>query len=374
VSHAISFNGHEHEHHYRDEWLACVDDVLRATAFNPGTSEFVARLESELAVWIGRRRVVGTGSCSAALDIALEVLDLPRGSKVIVPALTFQGTAAAVVRAGLNPLFVDVEPVTLQTDPAAVAAHLDDGVSCVLLVHLYGIPAAAIEIAGIAARAGVPLIEDCAQAAGARVEDGRVAGAIGTIGAYSFGPTKPLGGLGEAGALACDEDTLADRARYLRHNGALGDFRHRYVGQNAKLDSVQAAFILRKLARAERDMGTLRALAAHYERCLAEEPRVRVVTARLGTVAAPSRLTVLLPEAARDPAADRLGRHGIATAVFYRTPLHRQPCFAEWSQVELTVTEDAVGRVLSLPLHVHMSPADVERVASLTIAAVQAVD
>lgn len=364
MSEEITFFGFEREADRYEDWASCLREFLDSGMLHSSGSSFTTRLESEFAAWLGRRHAVAVSSGTEALRLGLEVLALPPG-EVIVPAFTFQACAAGIVRNGLTPRFVDIDPISLQLDPAAVARAVTERTVGILPVHLFGIPAPVDRLKQIADQHGVPVLEDCAQAVGAAVGQDKV-GTFGTVAAFSCGPTKPLGGLGEGGIIVTDEESHDAYLRRARHNGALRDFRHELVGANAMMDSLQSAFLLHRLSELDEQLDARRAIVERYRRVIGEEPAVTIVGAsRDDMLAAPSKFTVLLSGALdRDGVVTMLADRGVPANLFYRTPLHRQECFRGKAEAEdLPVTDDVAARVLSLPLHPFLSEHQVDWLA-----------
>jgi hypothetical protein len=366
----VSFFGWGLEGDRQGEWVRCLQDVLGSGEWLSHGSASVARFEDAFARWLGRRCAVAVSSGSEALALALEVLDLPRGGEVLTPAFTFQATAAAVVRSGLVPRFIDVRAEDLQIDPAATATAVSSKTVAVLPVHLYGLPAPLDELGTLTRDLGLVLVEDCAQAMGAGTREGLV-GTRGTLSCFSCGPTKQLAAPGEGGVVALDDPDLTEGLRALRHNGSSGGFDHRYIGRNGMMGVLEAAFLAYRLQRLDAENEARRQLALRYEALLVEEPSIGVVRPRNWDQAAPSKFTVVLPDGTRDAVRAALGRQGIPTAVYYEVPLHRQRCFSDVATPPLPVTDEAARRVLSLPIHPHLTGPQVERVAASLIRAVR---
>lgn len=368
----LTFFGFEREAARFDRWSDCLRQVLAAGALHSSGSPFTEDLEHDFAAWLGRRHVVAVSSGTEALRLGLEVLDLPPG-EVLVPAFTFQASVAAIVRCGLTPRFVDISPDTLQVDPAAVRAAVTADTVGILPVHLFGIPAPMTELTAIAEEHGLAVLEDCAQSVGAAVR-GRKVGTFGAVAAFSCGPTKPLGGLGEGGLVAVNEPACDAHLRRARHNGALRDFRHELVGANAMMDSLQAAFLGRRLTELDDQLKLRRTAVERYEQRIADVPGVSVVRARPDDLAAPSKFTVLLPDSVdRERLVEVLTGRGVPTNVYYRVPQHRQECFAAYARDPLPVTEHAAAHALSLPLHPYLTDQEVDHIAGEFATAVREV-
>jgi dTDP-4-amino-4,6-dideoxygalactose transaminase len=357
----LSFFGWEHENEHREEWLRCLADVLDSGEWLSHGNALVSAFEREFADWQGRDHAVAVSSGSEALALTFEVLALPAGGEVITPAFTFQATAAAVARCGLIPRFVDVRPADLQLDPAAVADAITPRTVAILPVHLYGLPAPTDELASLAKTFGIVMVEDCAQAVGARRHDGAV-GTWGTVACFSCGPTKQLSGPTEGGVIALDDDGLAGTLRALRHNGAAASLRHEHIGRNAMMGVLEAAFLRQRLGRLDQENAARRRVAEHYAAIFADDPLISLVSPDQWSDASPSKAVIRIPPGARDIVRADLANVGLPTAVHYALPLHRQPCFADLPPVSLPVTDEAARGVLSLPLHAGLGQSDVDRI------------
>ncbi|HZT73266.1 MAG TPA: DegT/DnrJ/EryC1/StrS family aminotransferase [Terriglobales bacterium] len=329
----------------------------------------VAALEAELAAALGVSQVVACASGTDALHLALRAAGVGAGDAVLTSPFTFFGTIGAVLLAGAKVEFADIDPASFLLTPEGVAAALRrprrERLAAILPVHLYGRMAEMPAICQLAAAAGVPVIEDAAQAIGARLpgaEGGRLvaAGAWGACGAISFYPTKNLGALGEAGCVVTGDARLANRLRELRSHGSPRRYEHERLGWNARMDELQAAWLRVKLPHLPRWTERRRALAARYEQLLAP---------LAGTVALPERTpdhvfhqyTIRTPR--RDELRAHLERQGIGTEVYYPRAAHQQPALAgPWPP--LPEAERAAREVLSLPLFPELEDAEVERVAA----------
>jgi dTDP-4-amino-4,6-dideoxygalactose transaminase len=322
----------------------------------------VAAFEEAFAAYCGVEHGVGVANGTDALELILAGLGIGPGDEVIVPANTFVATAEAVCHAGARPRFVDVRPDTLLIDPDAVAAAITPRTAAVVAVHLFGQMADVDALAALASRHGVALIEDAAQAHGARFR-GRRAGSHGVAGAFSFYPGKNLGALGDGGAVVSDDGQLATRIRRLADHGRSDTDRyvHEVSGRNSRLDALQAAVLRVKLARLDQMNRARVALVERYRRGLppwctpiAVAPAAEPVY-HLAVVQVPDRPAVT---AALDAA-------GVGWGLHYPVPCHRQPAFAEYADGPLPVVEAAAGRILSLPLTPTMAPEQVDLVCEV---------
>jgi len=335
----------------------------------------VERFESAVARYAGVRHAIGVGSGTDALVLAMAALGLRPGQLVVTTAFTFFATASTIVRLGARPLFVDIDPETMNLDPAAVAAALaaaPGDVAGVLPVHLYGRLAPMRELGRIAAPRGLWVVEDAAQAIGARSD--RMAGTIGQAGCLSFYPTKNLGGVGDGGMVLTDDDELARRVRRDRHQGMVAPYVHESIGLCSRLDAVQAAALLAKLPSLDAWNARRRAVAARYASGL-------TAAGVAGGDGAPLVLPAVAGEAHvfhqyvvrsrdRDALAAHLAARGIGTQVYYPIPLHRQPALAGHVVVPVPLphTERAAAEALALPIYPQLTDAQIDLVIAEIVA------
>ena len=320
----------------------------------------VEEFERSWARYCGVRHAVGVGNGTDALILTLRALGLTRDDEVIVPANTFVATAEAVVLAGATPHFADVCPDTLLLTPEGVRAALTARSRVLVVVQLYGQVADMDALAAVAAEAGLLIVEDAAQAHGARWRD-RCAGSFGVAGCFSFYPGKNLGAAGDAGAVVTDDDALADRLRVLRDHGRTGSHHaHVEVGTNSRLDAIQAVVLAAKLRRLDDWNASRRQLMARYRENL-DGSAARLLSVASPVTAAHHLAVVRVPH--RTEVRAGLAERGIATGIHYPTPCHLSPAFTNYFDCPLPVAEAAAEEILSLPLSPHLSFADVDRVS-----------
>jgi dTDP-4-amino-4,6-dideoxygalactose transaminase len=308
----------------------------------------VEAFESKLATLTASTAAVGVASGTDALELALRALELPPGSEVICPNLTAPATPTAVLRAGLRPVLVDVDPDTLTIDAARAAGAVSDQTTAVICVHLYGRAAPVDELLAL----GLPLVEDAAQAHGLLI-GGRPAGAIGVAGCFSFYPTKNLGAFGDAGAVVTSDRQLAERVRALRVYGE--DPRHfaKRLGTNSRLDELQAALLRVRLPRLAEENRRRAEIAAAYDAVLGRTSPDGV-----------HHLYVLRSDR-RDEVRTQLAEAGIETAVHYPWTIREQPAFETARDGnDLSVSTAAAREVLSLPCYAYLTEAEQERVVA----------
>ena len=346
-----------------DEVVAAVTGVLRSGRYVLGPN--VEAFEQEAAAYLGCAHAVGVNSGTDAILIALRALGIGPGDEVVTTPFTFVATAEAIAATGARPVFADIDPSTFNLDPASVEARLSPRTRAVVPVHLFGAPAAMADLLALTAPRAIVVVEDAAQAFGATVDGARV-GTVGHAGAFSFFPSKPLGGCGDGGLLTTDDAEVAAAARRLRAHGAARKHRSDEVGYNSRLDEVQAAVLRVKLTRVDEAAERRRRLAGRYSRQLSTTPGVVPPAEAPG--AAHHLYTVRIPERRRDGVARALAVRGIASAVNYPVPLHRLRPYAEPDLV-LPEAERAADEVLSLPLWAQMTPEVVDEVAAVVAAA-----
>jgi dTDP-4-amino-4,6-dideoxygalactose transaminase len=348
---------------------AALRRVLRSghLILGPETEAF----EREFAAAVGAKHCVGVASGTAALHAALLAIEVGPGDRVVTVANTCAPTISAIRLAGATPVFADVRDADLQADPAAVASLLD-GARAVLPVHLWGRAAPVAPILEAAARRGIPVVEDCAQAQGTRI-GGRHAGTLGRMGCFSFYPTKNLGAFGDAGAVVTDDDDLAKRLRLVRMYGYAGSQVSTVEGGNFRIGEMQAAVLRVKLRALPGWMERRRAAAAAYLEALrGAGPSLRVPDA--GSVADHAWHQFVVRCADRSAATARLDAARIGWGIHYPVPCHLMPAFRRFGGGEgaLPVTERAAAEILSLPIHESVSPADAAEVAGALRAAAAA--
>jgi dTDP-4-amino-4,6-dideoxygalactose transaminase len=342
----------------RAEVDAAVAQVFDSGRFVGGAA--VERFEQDWAEYCGTAHCVGVANGTDALQLALRALKIGPGDEVVVPTNTFVATAEAVVLAGATPRFADVSPDTLLLTAATLQAAISPRTRAVIVVHLYGQVADMVSIGAVAAAAGIAVVEDAAQAHGARWRDRR-AGSLGHIGCFSFYPGKNLGAFGDAGAVVTDDADLASAVRCMRDHGRSegSHYVHELLGTNSRMDAVQAAVLAVKLRRLEGWTASRRAVAAHYRSRLAGGP------VRLVDVAEPATHVYHLM-VARVPSRERvrqgLADLGIETGLHYPTPCHLLPPYRGYALEPLPVAEGAAEEIVSLPLFPHLTEAQVDRV------------
>lgn len=320
----------------------------------------VAELESTLANWVGVPHCVTVSSGTEALLIALMALDLQPGDEVITTPFTFAATAEVIVLLGGRPVFVDIEPDTCNIDASLIEAAITPRTRAIMPVSLYGQVADMDEINAIAARHGVPVIEDAAQSFGATYHGARSCG-LSTWGCTSFFPSKPLGCYGDGGALFTRDAALAQAAREIRVHGQSARYLHTRVGVGGRMDTLQCAVVLGKFTRFEWELERRRELGRRYGQMLQGLPGLKPLAVRADRDCVWGQFTVFLDR--RDEVQASLKRAGIPTAVHYPQPMHLQRAYAAYASPQACPHSVRAGQmVLSLPMSADLSHSDQDRV------------
>jgi len=336
----------------KDAVMPALQAVIDRQQFIMGPE--VGQLETEIARLSHAKHGIACASGTDALLLPLKALRLRPDDEVIAPAFTFFATAGAIHNAGGKPVFVDIDPATFNLDAAAVEAAITPRTRAIVAVHLYGQLAAMERLLLIARRHNLLILEDAAQAIGARrLIDGewRVAGELGWAAALSFFPSKNLGAWGDGGMMLSQDDGLADRLRKLRLHGGAKQYHHEEIGTNSRLDTLQAAVLLVKLRYLAGWSAARRERAARYDAAFAGHSDLCPPTVDGANEHIFHQYTIRA--ARRDELAAHLKARGIGHAIYYPTPLHLQPCFADlgYRAGSLPATETATREVLSLPIY-----------------------
>lgn len=353
--------------HLRESVNARIQRVLDHGQYILGPE--VAELEQKLAAYTGAKHCVAVASGTDALLVPLMALGIQPGNEVITTPFTFAATAEMIVLLGAKPVYVDAEPDTANIDAKQIGAAITPRTRAIMPVSLYGQPADMDEINTIAARRGIPVIEDAAQSFGATYK-ARKSCALSTIGATSFFPSKPLGCYGEGGAVFTNDDALTQAMREIRHHGQSGRYHHTRIGINGRLDSLQCAVLLAKLERFDWEVAERARIGARYDALLSGlEPAIRLIKTRPDRTSVFAQYTVLAENRAGLERA--LKAEGIPTAIHYPSSLHQQPAYAAgWEGVSFPVAERLAREVISLPMHAYLDAATQDRIVAAVRAAV----
>jgi dTDP-3-amino-3,4,6-trideoxy-alpha-D-glucose transaminase len=347
----VQFNDVQLQYEYlSDEIDAAVRHVLSSGRyiFGPAMRSF----EDEFARYTRAAEGIAVGSGTAALEIGLQAIGIKAGDEVLVPAVSAAATAMAVTAVGAKPVFVDVSLNDFNIEPEQCVERKTSRTKAVIPVHLYGMPARLKEIS----RAGLPVLEDAAQAHGSDAAGGRC-GTYGVAAAFSFYPTKNLGTYGDGGMIVTSDRALANRCRLLRNYGQRENYSSEIIGTNSRLDELHAAILRIKLRRLDHWNNRRRAVASKYRQAFRDLP----IGLQAETGSSNYHLFVITcPE--RDRLRAYLDELGIPTLIHYPYPLHRQRAFAEFQPVRCPNADVLCARVLSLPMHAFLTDVEVDRV------------
>ena len=350
---------------HADAIEAAMRRVIETTSFIQGPA--LGEFEAAFAEFCGARYAIGVGSGTAAIHLVLHALGIGSGDEVAIPAHTFIATAEPITWMGAKPRFIEIDPATGAMDPAALAANID-GVKAVMPVDIHGRPADLSAIAAIAEAAGVPVIEDAAQAHGACVvaPDGTVtrAGSITRVACFSFYPGKNLGAYGDAGAITTNDEELAAAVRMLRDHGRTTKYEHVIVGYAHRMDTLQAAVLSAKLPSVDADNVRRREIAATYTAALTGVGDLRLLADPADRVSVYHHYVVRT--AHREALLKHLQANGVGAGVHYPIPLHLQPAYAflGHQRGDLPETEVYTDECLSLPIYPELTTEQAERVVA----------
>lgn len=345
-----------------------IDSVIERQQFIMGPE--VLELENVIAKLCETNFAVACASGTDALLLSLKLLDMKPGDEVITTPFTFFATAGAIHNSGGKVVFVDVDPETLLIDVSQVEDAVGRNTRAIIPVHLYGQMAAMDELLHVTGESEIRIVEDAAQAIGARrMIDGewKMAGSMGTTGVLSFFPSKNLGGWGDGGMVVTQEESLAERLRKLRTHGGMKRYYHEEVGTNSRLDSIQAAVLKVKVGYLDAWLDARRYNAALYDEMLVNVEGVTICRTDAGNEHSFHQYTIRAVR--RDDLENFLKEKGIGTGVYFPIPLHLQTCFAYlgYEKGQLPVAEAAAAEVLSLPVYPELSVDDIEYVAECVV-------
>jgi dTDP-4-amino-4,6-dideoxygalactose transaminase len=331
----------------KDEILEQINEVLDAQWVIGGPK--VEELENQIAKLSECKFAVGVSSGTDAILNALMSLDIGPGDEVITTPFTFFATAGCIARTGAKPVFVDIDEKTYNIDPTLIEAAITDNTKAILPVHLYGQMADMDQIMRIAGTYGLAVIEDAAQSISSTYNK-KPSGAIGTVGCFSFYPSKNLGGIGDGGMIVTNDEKLYNRMKVMRNHGQTGAYEHKYIGGNFRLDAIQAAALLVKLNHLDKWSAARRKNAAYYNKKLADSA---ITTPFISDecVSIYNQYVIRVPK--RQEVFDHLRSNGIGCMVYYPLPLHMQECFAYlgYKEGDFPVTEKAANEVMALPVY-----------------------
>src|SRR5882762_6129773 len=343
----------------REEIRAAVDGVLEGQHFILGPE--VKAIEQEIALYVGAQFGVGLASGTVALILALRACDIGPGDEVICPSFSFIATADGMSLLGAKPVFADIDPITFTIDPSKIEDRITPRTKAIIPVHLYGHAADMDPILEIARRKRLRIIEDNAQAIGSTYK-GKKVSALGDIGCLSFFPSKNLGCCGDGGMVVTPFEDLAKRLRSLRSHGAVKKYFSEEQGWNSRLDEIQAAIVLVKLRYLDSWSAKRREKAARYDTLLKQITDVQVPSVAAWGTHVFHQYTIRVPR--RDHVQEVLASRGIASTVYYPTPIHLQPIYKSlgYQPGDFPETELAATEVLSLPIYPELTEEQIQRV------------
>ena len=332
--------------------------------------KYVERFEKEIAAYLGVKHAIGCANGSDALYIAMEALGIRAGDEVITTPFTFVATSEAVNRAGASPVFADIDPVTFNIDVSKIEAKITPRTKAILPVHLYGQPADMDALMTLAKKHNLSVVEDCAQSIGATFGK-QMTGAIGTIGCFSFFPTKNLGAMGDGGLLTTNDDALAEKLKMIRVHGSKQRYLHEIFGINSRLDAMQAAVLSVKLPHLDSWADGRRAVAKRYDELLkplVDAGLIETPVVGKNRTAVFHQYTIRIKGATgkwRDEVQAKLKDAGVMAMIYYPIPQYNQPTHAHLGckASDYPQTERTCAEVLSLPMFPELTAAEQQQVA-----------
>jgi dTDP-4-amino-4,6-dideoxygalactose transaminase len=337
-----------------------IERVLSSTQFVGGAE--LRAFEEEFAAFCEVESCVGVGNGTDAIYLALRALGIGKGDEVITVSHTFIATAEGITLTGASPVFIDIKEDTMLMDPALIEAAITPKTKAIIPVHLYGQTCEMDPILDIASRHGLKVVEDAAQAQGARWK-GKRAGSMGDVASFSFYPGKNLGAYGDAGAVVSNDKKLLERLRTIANHGSVTKYTHECEGVNSRLDTLQAAILRIKLRRLDEWNAQRRKHAAYYLEALANSELIPVA---VHPDAEPIWHLFVVRTKDRDKLQKQLGEDGIVTGIHYPTPLHLQPAYKylEIPRGSLPITERVSEEIVSLPMYPELTVDQLEAVVN----------
>ncbi len=344
----------------KDEIFGVLAEILESSHYILGSK--VSEFEEKVADYHYVNNAIGVASGTDALHLSIDALDIGEGDEVITSPFTFFATVEAILYTGAVPVFVDVEPDTLNIDVKQIEAHITKKTKSILPVHLFGHPADMEKILEIAKKYRLKVIEDCAQSFGAEL-NGRKAGSFGDAGCFSFYPSKNLGGYGDGGMITLNNPKVAEKIRELRNHGSSGAYRHKRVGFNSRLDEIQAGILLVKFKHIDEYNSQRRRNAARYNALLSD--KIICPTEKKGAYHVYHQYTIMSRK--RNKIQQSLREKGISSVVYYPVPLHLQGAlkFLGYKKGDFPVAEKAAREVLSLPMYPELEEPTIIKIAKI---------
>jgi dTDP-4-amino-4,6-dideoxygalactose transaminase len=344
----------------KEEILDMVTEILESAHYILGPK--VTLFENKVAAYHNVAEAIGVASGTDALHLAIKALGIGKDDEVITTPFTFFATAEAVIYTGAAPVFVDIDPETMNIDPAQIEAKITKHTKAILPVHVFGHPADMDAVTAIAKKHGLHVIEDCAQSFGAEIR-GRKTGSFGDAGCFSFYPSKNLGAFGDGGLVTLNDISLADRIRVLRNHGSKGAYKHETVGFNSRLDELQAGILLVKFKKIDEYNMKRRANAVLYDRYISG--KVTKPVEKPGMTHVYHQYTLRSKQ--RNKIQSALKENGISSVVYYPVPLHLQEAlsFLGHGKGSFPVAEQAAEEVLSLPMYPELQDNTIREIAEI---------
>jgi dTDP-4-amino-4,6-dideoxygalactose transaminase len=344
----------------KEEVLAVVTEILESSHYILGPK--VAEFEKRVAAYHAVSEAIGVASGTDALHLAVKALGIGVGDEVITTPFTFFATVEAVIYTGAKPVFVDIDPETMNIAPPQIEAKITKKTKAIIPVHIFGHPADMDAVMAIAKKHGLHVIEDCAQSFGADIR-GKKTGCFGDAGCFSFYPSKNLGAFGDGGLITLNDEGLGEKIRVLRNHGSKGAYKHETVGFNSRLDELQAGILLVKFGKIDVYNGRRRENAALYNRYISDN--VLKPMEMPGMTHVYHQYTIRSPK--RDEIKNKLNGAGVSSVVYYPIPLHLQEAlgFLGHKRGDFPVSEEAAGSVLSLPMYPELEEKTIREIAEI---------
>lgn len=344
----------------KDAVFHVLSEILESSHYILGSK--VIEFEKKVADYHGVREAIGVASGTDALHLSIDALGIGEGDEVITTPFTFFATVEAILYTGAVPVFVDIEPDTLNIDVNQIEAHITEKTKAILPVHLFGHPVDMGKISEIAKKYRLKVIEDCAQSFGAEI-NGKKVGSLGDSGCFSFYPSKNLGGYGDGGMIILNNSRVAEIVKELRNHGSGGSYIHKRVGFNSRLDEIQAGILLIKFSRIDEYNSKRRQNAALYNSLLSH--KVKCPVEKKGAYHVYHQYTIMSPK--RGEIQLRLKEKGVASVIYYPVPLHLQKAlkFLGYRKGDFPVAEKAAREVLSLPMYPELEESTIEKIAEI---------
>jgi len=336
-------------------------DVFEKGNFILGEEE--KAFEAQFAQYCDTKYAVGVNSGTDALYLALGALDISVGDEVIIPTYTFIATALCISYTGAKPVFIDIEEETYNIDPKRLEETITDKTKAIIPVHLYGQPANMDEIASIAKKHNIAIVEDACQAHGATYK-GKKTGSLGDIGCFSFYPTKSLGAFGDGGMVVTNNDEVNQKIQMLRDYGRKDRYEHKIKGYNSRLDTVQAVILSAKLEYLDEWNRMRNVHANHYCQLLREIPGITIPLVTENRTHVFQTFAVRVPN--RDKICEAMKKRGVSVLIHYPIPIHLQQAYSDlgYQKGDFPVSEKIAGEILSLPMFPHISKEQIEYVST----------